>query len=202
MDVKLKFIFLAILAILVAIIISMAVLLIVNFPKYNPDYTISLSEKLTSFLERITLPLKIARLNMYPPDKEIIMPVYDVQINQISDSWHAPRPDDRLHEGQDIFAPRGTPIFSGTYGYIVRISDSTLGGNSVYVAGTGRMRYFYTHLDRFPDGLRVGQFITPDTVIGFVGNTGNAETTPTHLHLGLYANGIAINPLPLLINRP
>jgi murein DD-endopeptidase MepM/ murein hydrolase activator NlpD len=39
-------------------------------------------------------------------------------------------------------------------------------------------------------------------VLGYVGSTGNADGTPPHLHFGVYTATGAINPLPLLTDRP
>lgn len=167
--------------------------LVVTFPTSHPDKTLEVSQNITAFFDQITLPIKLARLSWLPADKEILMPVYGIRIREIQDSWHSPRPDDRLHEGQDIFAEKGTPVFSGTYGYITRISVGDLGGNFVYIAGAGGRRYYYAHLDRIATGLKRGQTVTTDTIIGFAGNSGNAENTPTHLHFGVYANRKAVN---------
>lgn len=175
--------------------------LIISSPQYYPDTWLEIEEKTTAFLERITLPIKLARLSWLPADKEILMPVYGVKVREVKDSWSAPRPDGRSHEGQDIFADRGTPVFSATSGYVILLGVGDLGGNIVYVAGAGRMRYYYAHLDRIAEGLKVGQKVTADTILGFIGNTGNADGTPTHLHLGVYFFRKAIDPLPLLINR-
>lgn len=177
-------------------------ILIVSLPVNHPDTTLEIGQMVTAFFDRITLPIKLARLLWLPADKEVLMPVYGIRVREITDSWQAPRPDNRLHEGQDIFADKGTPVFSGTNGYVTRISIGDLGGNVVYVTGAGGRRYYYAHLDRIAGGLYRGQKITTDTVIGFVGNTGNAENTPYHLHFGIYANKIAVDPLHLLINRP
>jgi murein DD-endopeptidase MepM/ murein hydrolase activator NlpD len=84
---------------------------------------------------------------------------------------------------------------------VTRISEGSLGGNFVYIIGAGGVRYYYAHLDRIPLGLNAGDKVNTDTVIGFVGNTGNAETTPPHLHFGAYVSRQAVDPLPLLINR-
>ena len=175
-----------------------------DFPNTHPDKTLEIGEKITYFFEKITLPIKLAKLARQEPDQALLMPILGVRVSDIGDTWGAPRGDngERKHEGQDIFVPRGTPVFSATAGYVTRITEDSLGGNSVYVTGAGGVRYFYTHLDRFPDGINVGDKVTTDTVIGFVGNTGNAETTPYHLHLGMYIRGEAIDPLPLLANRP
>lgn len=188
-------------AIIFTLIFWFIFIYIISFPISHPDKTLDWGHEITAFIERLTLPLKLARLSWLPTDKEVLMPVHGIRVREINDSWHDPRPDNREHEGQDIFADRGTPVFSATNGYVIRISVGELGGNSVYIAGAGGRRYYYAHFDRVANGLHRGQEVTTDTVIGFVGNTGNAENTPPHLHFGIYVNRKAINPLPLLTNR-
>lgn len=174
---------------------------VVTFPDRYPDKTLEIERRVTEFFEKITLPIKLAKLSAKEPDSQVLMPVYGEKVSSIANTWQSPRGEGRVHEGQDIFAPRGTPIFSGTYGYVTRFGNGELGGNFVNIVGAGGRRYYYAHLDRFADGLRVGQWVTPDTIIGFVGNTGNAETTPPHLHFGIYERRQPIDPLPLLVNR-
>jgi len=176
-------------------------ILVISFPQNHPDKTLAIGEKITAFIARVTLPIKLTRLSWQEPDKEVLMPIYGVRVREVSDTWQAPRPEERVHEGQDIFAAKGTPVFSGTDGYVTRIGNGNLGGNFVNIIGAGGRRYYYAHLDRIAEGLHRGQEVTTDTVIGFVGNTGNAENTPHHLHFGVYANRRAINPLPFLVNR-
>lgn len=185
-----------------SLFILLLVIFIINFPKYYPEQTLTFEEKLTGFFEKITLPIKIASLTVQSPDQYVLMPVYGRSVSQIADTWMAPREEGRIHEGQDIFAPKGTPVLSGTGGYITWLANGKVGGNSVSIVGAGGRRYYYAHLDRFANGLRVGQKISTDTIIGFVGNTGNAETTPSHLHFGIYSLRKPINPLLFLINRP
>lgn len=144
-----------------------------------------------------------------PPeiDTTLLMPVEGVRVSQVADTWGAARSEGRRHEGTDIFAARGTPVRPVTEGFVYRIESLSLGGNSVTIVGGGARRYFYTHLDAFAPDLEEGQFVTPATVIGFVGNSGNAAGTPPHLHLGVYGGDLqecdwdAINPYPLLVDR-
>src|SRR5204863_5475133 len=135
------------------------------------------------------------------PDSKIAMPLENVSKRAVADTWHAPRGTGRLHEGQDIFAPRGTPIFSATNGYVFKVGENNLGGQTVSVIGSGGRIYYYAHLDRYASGLEVGNRVTPRTVLGYVGTTGNAQGTPPHLHFGIYTSNGAINPLPLLSDR-
>ena len=129
------------------------------------------------------------------------MPV-QVSKNQVANTWHAPRGANRRHEGQDIFAPRGTPTYSATRGYIYNIGENGLGGQTVSVIGAGGRVYYYAHFDSFAPGISEGDYVTPQTVLGYVGTTGNAQGTPPHLHFGVYTSAGAINPLPLLTDRP
>jgi len=144
---------------------------------------------------------RIAHLYFEKPEARISMPLVDVSKNQIANTWHAPRGTDRLHEGQDIFAPRGTPIYSSTKGYVYKIGENNLGGQTVSVIGAGGRVYYYAHLDSYAPGLAVGDYVTPQRVLGYVGTTGNAQGTPPHLHFGIYTSSGAINPLPLLADR-
>ena len=129
------------------------------------------------------------------------MPVKDVLKKQIANTWHAPRGTDRVHEGQDIFAPKGTPIFSATSGYVYKIGENNLGGQTVSVIGAGGPVYYYAHLNSYAPGLAEGDPVNTKTLLGYVGTTGNAEGTPPHLHFGIYTSDGAINPLPLLVDR-
>jgi len=150
---------------------------------------------------KLILVIHIAELYGKVPDQNLEMPVQGVTKSQVADTWHAPREGDRLHEGQDIFAKRGTPVISATDGYVVRIGENHLGGQTVSVIGAGGRIYYYAHLDAYAANLSVGDYVTPQTVLGYVGNTGNATGGPTHLHFGVYASGGALNPLPLLVDR-
>lgn len=150
----------------------------------------------------VALPFRILRLSTMPPDEVLWMPLPQIPVRRVANTWGAPRSGGRQHEGQDLFAPKGTPVYSATRGVVVRITDRTLGGNSVFVLGPGGRTYFYTHLDAYAGGLQAGHEVTPGTVLGYVGNTGNARTTPPHLHFGVYTHGGAVNPLPLLRDRP
>jgi murein DD-endopeptidase MepM/ murein hydrolase activator NlpD len=143
-----------------------------------------------------------AALYSKPPDQKLEMPVQGVAKTQVRDSWHVPREGDRLHEGQDIFAKRGTPILSATDGYVVRVGENNLGGQTVSVIGAGGRIYYYAHLDSYAPNLAVGDQVTTETVLGYVGTTGNAAGTTPHLHFGVYGSGGAVNPLPLLNDRP
>ena len=145
--------------------------------------------------------LHVAKLYTQDPDSRLAMPLENVRKQQIADTWGAPRGTNRTHEGQDIFAAKGTPILSATSGYVYNIGENNLGGQTVSVIGRGGRVYYYAHLDSYAPQLKEGDWVTTRTVLGYVGTTGNAQGTPPHLHFGIYATGGAINPLPLLSDR-
>lgn len=144
----------------------------------------------------------VAELYAKTPDERLEMPVVGISKSQIADTWHVPRDSDRLHQGQDIFAKRGTPILSATDGYVWRIGENDLGGLTISVLGAGGRVYYYAHLDSYAPNLSTSDHVTTQTVLGYVGNTGNAAGGPTHLHFGVYDRGGALNPKPLLNDRP
>jgi murein DD-endopeptidase MepM/ murein hydrolase activator NlpD len=144
----------------------------------------------------------VAQLYTQSPDKKLAMPVQNVKTKAIANTWHAARDGSRLHEGQDIFAPRGTAILSATEGYIAHIGDNSLGGQTVSVIGAGGRVYYYAHLEAYAPHIAEGDFVSTQTLLGYVGTTGNAAGTPAHLHFGVYESGGAVNPLPLLADRP
>jgi len=114
----------------------------------------------------------------------------------------AARAEGRTHEGVDIFADRGTPVFSATRGYVTGLNIGDRGGTNVMVIGPGGLYYYYAHLTRIANGIEPGTRVTQDTVLGFVGNSGNASDTPPHLHFGIYPEmWEAINPYPQLVER-
>ena len=100
----------------------------------------------------------------------------------------------RNHEGIDIFADRGTPVIAPADGNIGYSGEKGLGGKQVWLRDPKRKQsLYYAHLDSIIPGLN--RVKTGDTV-GFVGNTGNARTTPPHLHFGIYKrNTGAIDPI-------
>lgn len=116
--------------------------------------------------------------------------------NSFTNDWGAPRGGGASHQGTDIFAERGTPVVapaSGTW----RISQNTLGGNAFWVTGNDGTKFYGAHLDSYAD-LSPGA-ITAGQVIGYVGDTGDAKGTPTHLHFEIHPKGgAAVNPYPTL----
>ena len=103
----------------------------------------------------------------------------------------------RRHEGIDIFGPRLTPVVASADGVVTRVGENNLGGLVVMMRPNDKnYTLYYAHLDK---QLAVeGQQVKTGDTLGLMGNTGNARTTPPHLHFGIYTGGGAIDPLPFV----
>ncbi|HEX2038827.1 MAG TPA: peptidoglycan DD-metalloendopeptidase family protein [Acidimicrobiales bacterium] len=116
--------------------------------------------------------------------------------HSFSNDWHQPRSGGRLHQGNDILAPRGTPVVASVSGTVLP-HRSSLGGLSYYLSGDDGNVYFGTHLQTVTG---TSGHVAAGTVIGSVGNTGNASGGPTHLHFEIHPGGGApVNPYPTLV---
>lgn len=129
----------------------------------------------------------------------LIMPVARLAPNQISDSWGAPRDGGRRkHRGIDIFAPRGTEIVAVADGLVTYIGEQAKGGRCLWLTTEQGLAFYYAHLERWAPGLYEGMAVRKGEVLGFVGNTGNAISTPPHLHFSVVDGDESVNPYPLL----
>jgi murein DD-endopeptidase MepM/ murein hydrolase activator NlpD len=121
-----------------------------------------------------------------------------------TDTWGAPRygpgPIVRTHEGQDVFCSYGDPVMateSGTVNY----GDGGLGGKVARLFRGDGGYWYYAHLSDFNDEeFPSGSSVEVGDVIGYCGNTGNAISTPSHVHFGYYGpDGAARNPMQQLV---
>jgi murein DD-endopeptidase MepM/ murein hydrolase activator NlpD len=118
----------------------------------------------------------------------LAFPVFDRRERDIGSRFGAPRDAGaRSHHGIDIFAPRGTPVVAAAEGTVSRVQTTEIGGNVVWMRDRRGNSLYYAHLDR--QSVNAGQDVAPGDTLGFVGNTGNARTTPPHLHFGVYRRG-------------
>lgn len=103
----------------------------------------------------------------------------------------------RRHEGIDIFGPKLTPVVASADGVVTRVGENNLGGLVVMMRPNDKnYTLYYAHLDK---QIAVeGQQVKTGDTLGLMGNTGNARTTPPHLHFGIYTGGGAIDPLPFV----
>jgi hypothetical protein len=119
-----------------------------------------------------------------------------------SNDWHHPRtePEPHLHEGCDIFAARGTPIIAVAQGRVSNLQiNQGAGGTTLRLTTPDGTYFYYAHLDAFAPFLYDGTLVPQGEVLGYVGNTGDADGGPTHLHFEVHPNGgPAVPPVPYL----
>jgi murein DD-endopeptidase MepM/ murein hydrolase activator NlpD len=127
------------------------------------------------------------------------MPVVGIQPYDLSDSWHFARDGGkRKHTGIDIFAPKGTGIVAVSDGVVSFIGEQPKGGLCLWLTTESGTSFYYAHLDRWAAGLYEGMEVRSGDLLGYVGNTGNAKTTPPHLHFAVNDNDEMVNPYPIL----
>jgi murein DD-endopeptidase MepM/ murein hydrolase activator NlpD len=119
-----------------------------------------------------------------------VFPVYGP--SSFVDSFGGPRSDvsGGWHHGDDIFAPLGAPVLAVAYGTVFSVGWNKIGGNRLWVRdGQGNL-FYYAHLSAFTPLAINGNKINAGDVLGFVGNTGDAQGTPTHLHFEVHPVGL------------
>ncbi len=116
--------------------------------------------------------------------------------NAFIDSWGFARSGGRSHQGVDMFADYGMPLYAVADGTITKVGTNRLGGLSFHLVDDAGDRYYYAHLSEVY--VEVGQRVLAGDVVGANGNSGNARTTPPHLHWQYHpGGGAAVNPYPL-----
>lgn len=126
-----------------------------------------------------------------------IFPVDSSGRVNFSDSFSMPRPNGRSHEGIDIFATEGTPIYAVQDG-IVQFGEDPLGGHVAHLRMPSRAYFYYAHMQGFEGADRT---VKAGDVIGYVGTTGNASGGPAHLHFEAHPDGTSrgfVDPYPAL----
>ena len=119
----------------------------------------------------------------------LAFPVVGKDKSAIGSLFGAPRDGGkRKHHGVDIFAKRHTPIIAPTEGRIRFVGERGLGGRVIWMRDTKRNQTLYfAHLHDIL--VEDDAYVYPGDTLGTVGNTGNARTTPPHLHFGIYKDG-------------
>lgn len=116
-----------------------------------------------------------------------------------ADTFGAPRDNGRRHEGIDLFAPPGAPIYAVCSGQIAKLGYNTLGGKRIGIRSETGFYYYYAHLQDYKENLNQGDKVKKGDLIGYVGHTGNAQNTDDHLHFGIMTpQGTWINPYKFL----
>jgi len=128
-----------------------------------------------------------------------VFPVLGAGISY-TDDYGAPRAGTGWHQGTDLFGPTGTPLVAVADGVLSKVGVNTLGGNRLWLTDDRGNTYYYAHLSAFAPVAVDGARVRAGQVIGFLGNTGQAITTPPHLHFEIHpGGGDSVNPYPYLL---
>ncbi|MGB5382059.1 MAG: M23 family metallopeptidase [Acidimicrobiia bacterium] len=148
-------------------------------------------------------------------DDDFVIKVFPLETSMVefSDTWGAGRSGGRRHAGTDIMSPKGSWIVAVDDGIVERLEWNRLSGWNIMIRHAGAWTSHYLHLNNdttgtddgeggpeaaFAEGLEVGSFVKAGEVIGFVGDSGNAEHTGSHTHFELHVDGRKVNPYPYL----
>jgi murein DD-endopeptidase MepM/ murein hydrolase activator NlpD len=98
-----------------------------------------------------------------------------------------------MHEGIDLVAPAGTPVYAAADGIVVGAAPNGRYGNWVRIEHSEKLSTVYGHLMAFAPGIEPGEAVVRGELIGFVGSTG--RSTGAHLHFEVLDNGKPVNPI-------
>ena len=132
-----------------------------------------------------------------------VFPVYGA--SSFVDTFKAPRAGVGWHHGEDIFGPLGAPLLAVADGTVFSVGWNARGGYRLWLRDRQGNQFYYAHLSAFSPLAVDGNEVKAGDVIGFMGNTGDAETTPYHLHFEIHPVGLlpfgydgVVNPFPYL----
>jgi murein DD-endopeptidase MepM/ murein hydrolase activator NlpD len=116
-----------------------------------------------------------------------VFPVYGPA--SYTNTFRAPRAVVGWHHGEDIFAPIGAPLLAVARGTVFSVGWNDLGGNRLWLRDLQGNEFYYAHLSAFSTLAVNGAQVEAGDVLGFVGNSGDAQTTPPHLHFEIHPVG-------------
>ena len=119
-----------------------------------------------------------------------VFPVYGP--SSFGDTFGAPRGDvaSGWHHGEDIFGQLGTPLLAVADGTVFSVGWNDLGGYRLWLRDRAGNEFYYAHLSAYSPFAVNGREVKAGTVLGFMGNTGDAVSTPYHLHFEIHPVGL------------
>ncbi|WP_306812965.1 M23 family metallopeptidase [Paenibacillus soyae] len=106
-------------------------------------------------------------------------------------SWNPDGTQARTHEGVDIFAKEGTPVYASMGGTVVKAGWNEYGGWRLTIRVDDNTEFYYAHMSKYASGMKEGVQVTAGQLIGYVGSTGYGPEGTSgkflpHLHFGMY----------------
>lgn len=149
---------------------------------------------------------------LFPSDPVLFFP-QDPTVTTFDDTYGYVRSEGRRHEGNDLMAPKMTPVYAVADGVVTIMRKNPRSGYWIALEHAGNSESWYMHLNNdepgtdngrasieqtYAAGLQVGDFVTAGQLIGYVGDSGNAEWTGSHTHFELRLDGRLVDPYDLL----
>jgi len=120
-----------------------------------------------------------------------------------TNDWGYARPGGRSHQGIDLFATKGTPVVAVADGSLFNVGFNGLGGWRLWVRDTSGNGFYYAHLSAYSPVAVEGASVTRGTVLGYVGDSGDAQGTSPHLHFEIHPGGGGpVPPYPIVTGWP
>jgi murein DD-endopeptidase MepM/ murein hydrolase activator NlpD len=113
-----------------------------------------------------------------------VFPVYGT--SSYIDTFGAARSDVTYHHGDDIFGQLGQPLLAVADGTVFSVGWNKIGGNRLWLLDQQGNQFYYAHLSAFSTAATDGAHVKAGQVVGFMGDTGDAEGTPYHLHFEIH----------------
>jgi murein DD-endopeptidase MepM/ murein hydrolase activator NlpD len=133
-----------------------------------------------------------------------VFPVYGQ--SSFTNTFGAPRASTTWHHGEDIFAPLGAPLLAVADGTLFSVGWNDVGGYRLWLRDRQGNQFYYAHLSAFAPLAVNGAEVRAGDVVGFMGNSGDAEHTPYHLHFEIHPLGMlhmgydgVVPPYPYLV---
>lgn len=171
--------------------------------------------RLAAFLGGLLLVASLPVTAQATPDPPftLVFP-QESHVTEFSSTFGARRSGGRRHQGTDLMAPKMTQVYAAAAGVVAAIDSSWRAGRYVIIEHQDGWSTMYVHLnDDTPGtddggadwslavapGLAEGSHVTAGQLIGFVGDSGNAEGSGSHTHFELLFHGRALDPYPWLL---
>ena len=135
------------------------------------------------------------------PPGEFVFPVAGSAT--FTNDWLYPRPGGRYHQGIDLFAALGTPLVAVADGSLFNVGYNGLGGWRLWVRDRAGNSFYYAHLSAYAPAASEGARVARGTVLGYVGDSGDAQGTSPHVHFEIRPRGGGpVPPYPIVTGWP